>query len=319
MIYRIDHFLTQTVQWLGGTEGSVWNKITDVFFAACTFMCEEMFILALVFVFYWALNKKTAQYMLLSMFGAVSVNGLVKSCVMRYRPFLNPDFADLRYVRMDNVFVDTVHLENSFSFPSGHSQTTGAMFPTLGLLSGRKKYLILSFVLVVLVMMSRVYLGVHYPTDTIVGAALGIGTAFLVVKVLNRDYSKRFMLYFICLGILAATLILEIILYSVGKDINSLPDTAKMLGTAAGGIVGLLIEEKYIKFDVGGAWWKRVLRVVIGFAVVMGIRLGVKALFDAAMPEQGIAAECVFGAIRYAMIGVFAAAGWPAIFKKIKL
>ncbi|MDB5538961.1 MAG: Membrane-associated phospholipid phosphatase, partial [Devosia sp.] len=73
------------------------------------------------------------------------------------------------------------------SFPSGHATLSAVVFLTLGALladsiqrPALKVYFIaLSIVLAVIVGISRIYLGVHYPTDVIAGWALGGAWALL--------------------------------------------------------------------------------------------------------------------------------------------
>lgn len=61
--------------------------------------------------------------------------------------------------------------ENSFSFPSTHS---AAAFAWAGFLAEKyKKYRLIFYGFALLVAISRVYIGVHYPVDVIAGAALG--------------------------------------------------------------------------------------------------------------------------------------------------
>lgn len=63
------------------------------------------------------------------------------------------------------------------SFPSGH--TTSAIAAGFVMLKGTPHYLgVSAFVLAVLIALSRLYLGVHYPTDVLVGALIGLFGAF---------------------------------------------------------------------------------------------------------------------------------------------
>jgi undecaprenyl-diphosphatase len=75
-----------------------------------------------------------------------------------------------------------------YSYPSGHALSSAAIYLTAGLLVGRelsskpKRWIVMGFamVLVVLIGLTRVYLGVHYPSDVAAGLLLGMAWAFLV-------------------------------------------------------------------------------------------------------------------------------------------
>jgi undecaprenyl-diphosphatase len=75
----------------------------------------------------------------------------------------------------------------SASFPSGHSMMSSAVYLTLGVLLARlvprrvlKTYfIVIALVLAFLVGVSRVYLGVHYPTDVLAGWMLGLVWALM--------------------------------------------------------------------------------------------------------------------------------------------
>lgn len=87
---------------------------------------------------------------------------------------------------------------SSQSFPSGHSMVAAVTYPTLGALLTRlvkhmrlKVYLLaVAMFLTVLIGLSRVFLGVHYPTDVLAGWMLGLGWGILCWLVL-RSLQRR--------------------------------------------------------------------------------------------------------------------------------
>jgi undecaprenyl-diphosphatase len=77
---------------------------------------------------------------------------------------------------------------SGFSYPSGHSVSTSALYLTIAIIAGRHvqesraraaMFLAVSAV-VIMVGASRVYLGVHYPTDVVSGIALGAAWALVL-------------------------------------------------------------------------------------------------------------------------------------------
>jgi undecaprenyl-diphosphatase len=108
---------------------------------------------------------------LVAILGGLLVNGVLKSCFERPRPDVVP--------HLSKVYTS--------SFPSGHSMLAATVYLTLGALLARfaegralKAYfLLVALVLTFLVGISRVYMGVHYPTDVLAGWAAGLTWALL--------------------------------------------------------------------------------------------------------------------------------------------
>lgn len=122
-----------------------------------------------------------ALFVLASVGGGAMVSSALKSLFLRPRPQL----------------VEHLVPVNSASFPSGHAMNSAVVYLTLAALLARsmadwriRAYLLfVSMVLVVLIGITRVYAGVHWPTDVLAGWAVGASWAILcslVAQTLQR-------------------------------------------------------------------------------------------------------------------------------------
>lgn len=123
--------------------------------------------------------KKTRRYgfiMALSLIvGTIVGNIGLKNIFARPRPFnVNPDM-------LPNLIISP---PNSFSFPSGH--TMSSFETAMALFLCNKKMGIPALILATLIGFSRNYLYVHYPTDVIAGAILGIAIGVGVYLLYNK-------------------------------------------------------------------------------------------------------------------------------------
>ena len=120
---------------------------------------------ALLALWLWVRSHAVARYFLLSVGGAVILNLLLKLFFNRTRPQVIP----------------WLWQEGDSSFPSGHSSMAAALAVTVVALLWRTPYrwpvLVLGVVYTLIMGLSRVYLGVHYPTDVLAGWALGVAWA----------------------------------------------------------------------------------------------------------------------------------------------
>lgn len=82
------------------------------------------------------------------------------------------------------------NIENDYSFPSGHTSSAFALATTI-CIENKKWYLTVpAFAWATSVGYSRMYLGEHYPTDVLAGAALGIASAYLTNWINKKIYNK---------------------------------------------------------------------------------------------------------------------------------
>ena len=108
----------------------------------------------------------------------ILTNGILKHIFKRARPFdTYPDLQPL------------IHEPTDWSFPSGHSSASfAAAFVLYHYLP--KKFSIPALILATLIAVSRLYLGVHYPSDVIGGAAIGYLTAWASEKFMTYTEKK---------------------------------------------------------------------------------------------------------------------------------
>ncbi|MCG3412275.1 phosphatase PAP2 family protein [Staphylococcus massiliensis] len=155
-IYSSESFITTTI-FLGATKiAEVWTMVVLSLIVVCYLMLKKLHIEALFF------------FITMSLSG--TLNPILKNIFDRERPTL---------LRLIDI--------SGFSFPSGHAMGSTAFFGSLmyvfnRTLKGQSKGFMIGLcaLFILLISSSRVYLGVHFPTDIIAGI---IGGTFCIVFV----------------------------------------------------------------------------------------------------------------------------------------
>lgn len=122
-----------------------------------------IWILVSVLLLFFVKTRKTGvTCMLALLFSLILNNGILKNLVCRIRPY-----------DLDPRIVPLIDRPKDYSFPSGH---TGASFAAAYVLYKRlpRPAGTGAVILAALIAFSRIYIGVHYPTDVLFGAASGI-------------------------------------------------------------------------------------------------------------------------------------------------
>ena len=125
-------------------------------------------------------TRKTGYAAVLSLiFGVIVTNLLLKNIVARPRPFAEIE-----------ALIPLIAKPTDFSFPSGH--TTASFAVALVMLRMLpKKIGIPAVVLAALVAFSRLYLGVHYPTDVLVGFVVALVGSTVAVWIVRMKMGNR--------------------------------------------------------------------------------------------------------------------------------
>ena len=111
-------------------------------------------------------TKRNGLYMATSTAATYLLNLAIKHLAKRPRPFI----ANTRLV--------PIYRPGEYSFPSGHTSSVFSMATSLSRAYPKWYVIAPSYLWAAGVGYSRMYLGVHYPTDVTAGAVLGTGTAF---------------------------------------------------------------------------------------------------------------------------------------------
>jgi undecaprenyl-diphosphatase len=142
------------------------NQAVDAFFQSVTNL-GSVFLLGVMALAMFIRGHKKQGVALLMVLAATSLSVMVlKLFILRPRPFEEIATAKVLDIEFDS------------GFPSGHSANSFAAAGMLGRYYGKLKYVFYAFA--ALIAFSRIYVGVHYPSDVIAGSVLGIAVYYVV-------------------------------------------------------------------------------------------------------------------------------------------
>lgn len=258
---------------------TVRSPSLDAFFLAVTNAGSEYFYFAALPIICTLINRKIGIRIAITILVSVMINSLIKNWVAEPRPFIiDPSV--------------TVIFETGYGFPSGHTQQAALFFGLL-MFYVRKWWVIVPGALWVgLVGLSRMYLGVHYPTDVLGAIAIAAAILFvhrqLVMRETNlwRDPMRVPLFLLVLSASIAASLFLP------AKDMISSG------GLLSGFVAGLLTTSANIP-PLASDLKKRFMIAAVTGAVLLVVFVGLKFL----LPKQGTDYYEVFSFIRYFACG----------------
>ena len=139
-------------------------------------------LLCLVLLAFKRTRKMGLCGLLALLIGALITNVALKNIIARIRPY--EQFSDI---------ILLLERQKDFSFPSGHACSSFAAACALYWTSEQKTRLIgvLSLALAVLISWSRLYVGVHFPTDVLCGAVIGIFSAWMARQIIKKIQDRQ--------------------------------------------------------------------------------------------------------------------------------
>ena len=136
-------------------------------------------LLALALTFFRKTRRVGVTCIISMIIGLVITNLVIKNWAARIRPY--DFFNDLSII---------IERQKDFSFPSGHTSNSFACAWVIFRMA-KKRYGVPALLLAILISLSRLYVGVHYPTDVAAGVVIGIVSAECA-RLIVRAMRKRF-------------------------------------------------------------------------------------------------------------------------------
>ena len=282
--------------------------VLNEFMLLITHLGEETAFLAIGIIIFWCVDKYQGYYLMgVGLFGNMA-NQFLKILCRIPRPWVrDPNFHALE---------SAIPEASGYSFPSGHSQTAVGTFGCIAATQKHKVIRAVCIAIMVLVPLSRMYVGVHTPADVLVGSAMALIMVFAFKPLMLGNGKKNIPVVFAVLTILSVGYLLFVELFPFPADIDqhNYESAVKNGYTFIGCFVGLLIvwfvDEKKLHFTNEAVWWAQILKAVLGLAVVLAVKEGTKGVLNGIFGDEMIAR-----AVRYCLVVITAGILWPLSFK----
>ena len=279
---------------------------------------EPFFLLLLPLVF-WNIDRRLGARLGALLIFNIAFNDVIKVAFGMPRPFWSAGVRQLAPAP-----------ETTFGFPSGHAQNSAALWTFLALQTRRPRlWCALALVLLVLVALSRLFLGAHYPLDVVGGALIGYAMLGLFVR-FEKPLLSRWNAGSLAAQIGASALVCLVLgaLYWLGaRQLAALPQSspgfetyvkavaglsfARRVGALFGLLCGLALARRAGTFEVAATRAQKIVRFLVGIAV-----LG--ALYALALSKRW-PPTLPLAFAGYSLLTLWVTLGAPWLFVRLKL
>lgn len=316
----MDRILASGIQLITALQNlGAWQVPLMKFF---TFLGTEEFYMLVLPVLYWCVSAPLGMRVAVILMLSGGVNDALKLAFHGPRPYW--------YSPLVQHFTS----ETSFGVPSGHAQNAVAVWGIMAASLKKGWGWIAAVLLMLLIGLSRLSLGVHFPHDVLIGWLVGLLLLWLTVRgwqpiarrVRQRPAGQQLLLAFLAsLALMTPSAVLFLWLKAnwqppaawaayAGEAVSA-SGWLTTGGTLFGLLAGMLWLEQSGGFQTQGAWWKLLLRYLLGVAGVLAIRYGLKAIFL----EGETLPAYLMRFLRYALIGLWLSGGAPLLFVRCRL
>ena len=291
---------------------------------AITAMGYEQFFILLLPAIYWTFGQMLGMRVgIIFLFGNF-LNFSLKFLFHSPRPYWVSDQ------------VNAYSHENSFGLPSGHAQIAATMWGWLAVEIKKRWFTVIALILIFLIGVSRLFLGVHFLSDVLLGWTLG-GLLVWIYSTYQKKVGNWFRQHRLStklVMIAVSTLVMIGIVLGL-RMINSDWEMPGNWAARAGGAAPYNLEGV---FTLSGTWfgmlsgyvilsarkgfffakeggWQRIVRLLIGLVVLFILYFGLGQIF----PDNSDFVSYFLRFLRYTLIGLWVSWWGPLLFGKLKL
>ena len=307
------------IQSLGG-----WLEMPMRFFS---FLGYENFFFIVLPLLYWSVDARLGLRVGLILVSGNFLNSIFKLMFASPRPYWISDQ------------VVPFSIEPSFGIPFNHAQNAIAMWGIMAYKVRKRWAWIVAIALAFWIGFSRLYLGVHFAPDVILGWLIGAVLLWAFIQfwdpvaawISRQTFARQIMVAFIVsmiMIVVGAWQVAHLDGYVIQQRwmVNTLragaePDPISMDGflTSAGTFFGLASGAAWIGlrggYEASGPFEKRGLRYIIGVIGILVLWMGLGKVF----PRDPDLISYILRYFRYFLVGSWVTAGAPWLFFRFKL
>ncbi len=273
------------------------TPVLQKIFEAVTFLGDEYAMVLIIGFIFWGykkeLGKKIGTYAITTLVSSVAINNIV----MRRRPYF--DHSDVKCLKARAPDADPYDIAvQGYSFPSGHATNSVSTYTVLGMNVKKTVLRIVFFLIPILIGLSRIVLGVHYPTDILAGWLIS-ALIVLVISGIKNQYVVYSLL--VVIGIAGC-------FFSKSNDYYS------ALGIAFGFIAGFIFEDKLVHFTNTKNVFRMIFRTLGGLVVFVVVDKVLEIPFSREFIDAASALSHVVRTVRYTLASFVVIGVYPMVF-----
>ncbi|MEJ2263297.1 MAG: phosphatase PAP2 family protein [Anaerolineales bacterium] len=304
-----------------------WLEAPMKFFS---FLGSENFFLIFLPLVYWSIDAALGIRVGFILLAGTGLNQLFKLAMHGPRPY------------WVSTNVRALASETGFGVPSGHAEMGAGLWGMIAAYYRKVWVWVAAVLLVFFIGLSRLYLGVHFPQDVLVGWVLGFLTLWAFVKFWEPVEARVKRMTFwnqigLAFAVSLAMVLLGALIIFLSRDFvlpaewianatrngieapNPFSFSMEALITSAATLFGLSSGLAWMAprggFNASGPLWKRAARYVVGLIGVMVFYAGLKVIF----PSGDTLIPYIFRYIRYTFVGFWVSGGALWTFAKLNL